>query len=145
MYFQRWGFKLVISCPIRITMLSPLVKWGHENGPHEGRLILQCAAEPGSWVGIGKRTPASDLWPRSSTEGERKVWLSAVLVPCCRDLLKVTSWYTPDMIGSLRLLGSLGLAHQGMVISPLMAVSETLLPWRVYLLGLGKERLANEN
>lgn len=60
-------------------------------------------------------------------------------------MLKVISWYAPHMIGSLRLLGDLGLAHQGMVVPPLMTVSETLLPWRVYLLGLGKGRLANEN
>lgn len=88
MYFQRWGFDLVISCPVRITTLSPLVKWGHENGPHEGRLLLQCGAEPGSWAGIGKKTPASDLWPRSSTEGERGVWWSAVLVPVLQGLVE---------------------------------------------------------
>lgn len=48
----------------------------------------------------------------------------------------------PLMIVFLRLLGGLGLAHPVGAVSPLVAVSETLLPWTVYLLGLGKGRLA---
>lgn len=78
--FSKVVIQTCISCPIRVTLLTPLVKWGHEKGPHEGRLILQSGVEPGSCAGIAERTPASGLWPRPSTKGEGKVRLSAVLV-----------------------------------------------------------------
>lgn len=113
--------------------------------PHEGTFNSAARTELSSRAGIAKRAPESGLWSRPSTEQEDRVWLSTVLILVLQGLVESPLLVAPDMLSFLRLLGGLGLAYPGMVLSPLMAVSETLLPWRVYLLGWGKGRLTDEN
>lgn len=54
-----------ISCPIRLALLIPLVKWWHEKTPLKEGLSLQSGAGPHSWAGGAKRAAGSGLWPRN--------------------------------------------------------------------------------
>lgn len=72
------GIQPCVSYPNRITLLIPLMKWGHEKDPHEGRLILQSGAGHGLWAGSTKKAPGSDLWPKTIAR-----WGEQSLVICC--------------------------------------------------------------
>lgn len=112
-----------------------------EDATKEG-LVLQAGAGPPSRAGGAERAAGSGLWRRNI---HRCGGLGLVI--CCLGPGRFKGLVLYALGQSKASGGCLETARhiQGIVASSLLVMLGSLLPWRVYLWGLGKGRLAGGN